>query len=403
MKRRDLIIGSVATLLLGLIVTWFLMTFHRVEREIDLPPRGEARYNPLLALKKTLQARGIETTSRADLNLSAMALAPQDLLLLDVDVRNIPAAQVGQIMGWVEQGGHLVFRLPQGDEGRPGELLDSLSLGVAKEFGCLSWSERAAPQETPTTEHAAAAAKAQEKAQEILRKDQNEHDDTHGMFCSQYRFTTESEYESDFDWLWGNSEQGFLFGRHPWGDGDVVIASELDFLHNDELEHGGNAALTWQLIGPALGEGRAFLIYATETPPWHVLLVRQGWYVLLPLVLALFGWLWARSQRLGPVLPLAARHQRALLAHVQAAGEFAFARHRGAALHAAVLRAFRLRLRRRDPVAAALALDPLVQTLSERHQIPASRVRQALQPQELARPEHFLAAIRTLMQLRALI
>lgn len=395
MTRRNLIIGAVATLVLGLIVTAFLLTFHRVEREIDLPPRGEARYNPLFALKKTLQARGIETATRADLNLPAMALAPHDLLLLDVDVRNIPAAQVGPIMDWVERGGHLAFRLPQGDEGRPGELLDTLSLGVTKEFGCLSWSERGTPRATPADVSAAAEAAA--------APDEDDEAGGGGMFCTQYRFTTDSEYESDFDWLWGNSEQGFLFGRHPWGEGDILVAAEFDFLHNDALERAGNPELIWQLIGPALGEGRAFLIYATETPPWHVLLVRQGWYVLLPLVIALLGWLWAQSQRLGPVLPLAARHQRALLAHVQAAGEFAFARHRGAALHAAVLRAFRQRLRRRDPVAAALALDPLVQTLSERHQIPASRVRQALQPQELARPEHFVAAIRTLMHLRALI
>ncbi|GMV31698.1 MAG: hypothetical protein AMXMBFR59_38230 [Rhodanobacteraceae bacterium] len=395
MSRRNLIIGAVATLVLGLIVTAFLMTFHRVEREIDLPPRGEARYNPLFALKKTLEARGIETTSRADLNLPAMALAPHDLLLLDVDVRNIPAAQTDQIMDWVERGGHLAFRLPQGDEGRPGELLDTLSLGVVKEFGCLSWSERGTPQETPADASAAGQAAA--------APGEADDDASGGMFCTQYRFTTDSDYESDFDWLWGNGEQGFLFGRHPWGEGDILVAAEFDFLHNDALEQRGNAALAWQLIGPALGRGRAFLVYATETPPWHVLLVRQGWYVLLPLALALLGWLWAQSQRLGPVLPLAARHQRALLAHVQAAGEFAFARHRGAALHAAVLRAFRLRLRRRDPVTAALALDPLVQTLSERHQIPAARVRQALQPQDLARPEHFIAAIRTLMHLRALI
>lgn len=399
MKQRNLIIGSVSLLFLALIVGWFLMTYERVEREIDLPARGEARYNPLFALKKTLQARDIETTSRADLNLAAMALAPGDLLLLDVDVRNIPETQIGELMQWVERGGHLAFRLPEGDEGRPGELLDTLSLGVKHEFSCLSWSERATRTDKPANEAEAVVEKLKEKFEDKAAG----RDDTAGMLCSAYRFTTDTEYESDFDWLWGNSEQGFVFGRHPWGEGDVLIASEFDFLHNGELKDGGNAALTWQLLGPALGAGRAFLVYATETPPWHVLLVRQGWYVLLPLMLALLGWLWALSQRLGPVLPLAARHQRAVLAHVQAAGEFAFARHRGAALHAAVLRAFRTRLRRRDPVTAALALDPLVQTLSERHQIPASRVRQALQPQELARPEHFLAAIRTLMQLRAVI
>ncbi|MBL8301033.1 MAG: hypothetical protein JNN30_22040 [Rhodanobacteraceae bacterium] len=396
MNRRNLIIGGVSVLLLGLLAAAFLLLFERVEREVDLPPRGEARYNPLLGLKKTLQARGIETTARADLNLPAMALKPQDLLLLDVDVRNLGAAQVSEILEWVEAGGHLALRLPQGDEGRPGELLDALSLSVRSEFGCLSWSERSKPRETPADAAAAAKAAAEQGSGDTA-------DASAGMFCSQYRFATDSDYESDFDWLWGNSEQGFLLGRHPWGEGDVLIAAEFDFLHNAALHQPSNAALTWQLLGSVLGKGRAFLVYATETPPWHVLLVQQGWYVLLPLVLALLAWLWALAQRFGPTLPLAPRHQRALLAHVQAAGEFAFARHRGAALHAAVLRAFRLRLRRRDPATAALALESLVQALSERHQIPAPRVLQALQPQELARPEQFLAAIRTLMQLRALI
>ena len=403
MMRRNLIIGGVASLLLGLLVFWFLSTYHRVEREIDLPPRGEARYNPLLALKKTLQSRTIDANSRGDLNLAAMALQPGDTVLLDIDVRNVTDAQSETLMSWVESGGHLLLRLPEGDEGRPGTLLSTLGLTVSSEFGCFNWSE-AAVKDSDTaqkakTAEAVDAAKTEQKAKES----KGEADPGAGMFCSRFRFKTDEEYESDFDWLWGNRDEGFLFGRHPWGEGHVLIAADFDFLHNDELKHAGNAALTWQLIGPALGTGRVFLIYAADTPPWYVLFVKQGWYVLLPLLLALLAWLWARSQRFGPLLPLASPHRRALLSHVQAAGEFAFVRGRGAALHAAVLRAFRLRLRRRDPVAAALAPEALVQTLSERHSIAAARIRHALQPQELARPEQFLAAIRTLMQLRALI
>lgn len=403
MMRRNLIIGGVASLLLGLIVVWFLTAYQRVEREIDLPPRGEARYNPLLALKKTLQARGLEASSRGDLNLAAMALRPGDTVLLDIDVRNLTDAQSGTLMSWVESGGRLLLRLPEGDEGRPGTLLETLGLSVSSEFGCLNWSEAAVGDpgaaQNPKTADAAEAVKAENRN----KASKGEADPGAGMFCSHFRFRTEAEYESDFDWLWGNSDTGFLFGRHPWGEGDVLIAAEFDFLHNDELKHVGNAVLTWQLLGPSLGAGRVFLIYAADTPPWYVLFVKQGWYVLLPLLLALLAWLWARSQRFGPLLPLAPPHRRALLSHVQAAGEFAFVRGRGAALHAAVLRAFRLRLRRRDPVAAALSPDVLAQTLSERHSIAAARIRHALQPQELARPEQFVAAIRTLMQLRALI
>lgn len=408
MSRRNLLIGSVSIVLCALAIAWFFSAFERVEREVDLPPRGEARYNPLFALKKTLQARGIETTSRADANVAAMGLAAGDLLLLDIDVRDLGESAAQRIMDWVESGGHLALRLPPGAEGRVGELLSRLGLDVRSEFSCLTWSEKTASAAAPA-DTAISVAKPPPDDDDSLfpgldfSPKPDSSDPTAGVFCSHFRFTTEAEYESDFDWLWGNSEQGFVFGRHPWGAGDVLIAADFDFLRNDGLERAGNAALTWQLLAASLGKGRAFLVYDSATPPWYVLLIRQAWYVVLPLMLALLAWLWARSQRLGPVLPLASPHQRALLSHVRAAGEFAFSRGRGAALHAAVLRAFRQRLRRRDPVVAALALDTLVQTLAERHQIPAARVRHALQPQDLARPEQFLAAIRTLMQLRAVI
>lgn len=393
-RRYRLLALGVAVLLLGLLAFWFFSTFQRVEREVTLPPRGEARYNPLFGLKRTLEARKIETVSRADFNFTALAPESGDLLLLDIDLRSLSDEQTEELLQWAEDGGHLAIRLPEGDEGRPGPLLERLGLTVAHEFSCLRWSEKLASGNPDTSKQLVHVLDGDDSAAALSAD---------GYFCSAYRFKTAAEYESDFDWLWGNAEKGFMFGRHPWGDGDVLIAADFDFLHNTNLNQGGNAALTWQLFGPMLDEGRALLVYATNTPPWYVLLVRHGWYVLLPVLIALLAWLAAQSQRFGPLLPLAPRHQRAVLAHVQAAGEFAFARGRGAALHAAVLRAFRQRLRRRDPVAAALALEPLVQTLAERLPIPAARIRQALQPQELARPEQFLAAIRTLMQLRAQI
>ena len=34
-----------------------------------------------------------------------------------------------------------------------------------------------------------------------------------GVYCSTYRFKTAAEYESDFDWLWGSAEKGFILGN----------------------------------------------------------------------------------------------------------------------------------------------------------------------------------------------
>ncbi|WP_257389596.1 DUF4350 domain-containing protein, partial [Tahibacter caeni] len=316
-RRYRLIAAGVAGLLVGLLAAWFFSTYRRVEREVTLPPRGEARFNPLFGLKRTLEARKIETVSRADFNFTALAPESGDLLLLDIDLRSLSDAQTDELLQWVEDGGHLALRLPQGDEGRPGELLERLGLTVAHEFSCMSWDEALACEDPGAPKSAGEVADAVGKAAANRSA---------GMYCSSYRFRTAAEYESDFDWLWGNGRQGFVFGRHPWGDGDVLIAADFDFLHNTALKDGGNAALAWQLLGPVLGEGRALLVYATNSPPWYVLLVRHGRYVLLPLLLALLAWLAAQSQRFGPLQPLAPRHQRAVLAHVQAAGEFAFAR-----------------------------------------------------------------------------
>ena len=450
--QRWLFFGVLPLLATAALAWWFLSTFHRVSKEVDLPPRGEARYNPLLALRLALQQQGMQAISRADLDLDDMALQPDDTVLLHSDVRVIDAVRAEALLNWVGEGGHLLFRLPEGgDEGRAGPLMEKLALTVGEHAGCLAWKTpppakasgkdaavpaaaaetgkaavaagseaAAAPAQTavapagvavdagkpvPAAEKAVTEKPATEKtAPQKPAADKppagKETPSDHG-YCSRYRFFTDAEYESDFAWLWGNAEDGYVFGRHDWGDGSLFVAADFDFLTNKELDKDDNAALTWQVLGPALGDGRVFLVYATDVPPLYVLLVRHGWPLLLALALALAGWLWARSQRLGPLLPLESPHRRALLSHVLAAGEFAFGRARAAALHAAVLRAFQQRLRRRDPITAALSGEALVLALAQRHEIPPVRVRQALQPQGLGKPDVFLSTIRTLMQLRA--
>lgn len=372
MSRRNLWLSLIAVVLFAALVSWWFYTFKSVQREIELPPRGEARYNPLFALKLSLQAQGIKVAAAGDVSLDVDALARDDALLLYSDIRTLSEATSTALLDWVEDGGHLIFALPPSMEGRTAALLDSLGLHTHDHRQCLNWS--------------AAGAK---------KKDQAEH-------CFRSRFHAEDEDLGEtFAWLWGNATDGYVFGRQMRGAGSVFIASDLDFLSNRELNEPGRAALAWQVLGPALEAGKLHLIYAANVPPMYVLIVRHGWPILLPVLIALFAWLWARSQRFGPLLPLASAHRRALLEHVQAAGAFVFHRGRTIALYAAVQRLFMARLRSRDPALAALTGEALVQALSERSQLAAASIRQALNPTDLARPDHFVATIKTLMQLRA--
>ncbi len=53
----------------------YLRTHERVTETVQLPPQGEAGYNPLYVLGQALRADGIEVHSRPRLDLQQMAWA----------------------------------------------------------------------------------------------------------------------------------------------------------------------------------------------------------------------------------------------------------------------------------------------------------------------------------------
>lgn len=348
---------------LAAIAFWWFNAFERVEEELPAPLQGEARYNPYFALKNALQLRGIEVDARATLDFAQMALAPEDTLILGADARMLTPAQVDTLLEWVAQGGQLVLALPPGGEGRAGELVDALGLQVKASFRCLDWTDGAKER---------------------------------SRLCFDSAFESKREANVDFDLLIGDADRGYVLGRAAYGDGGWLAAAGFDFLQNDMLDHPGMAAFAWQVLAPVLHGGRVHIVYNVDVPPLHVLLVQRGWPVLLPALLALLAGLWARSQRLGPLLPLASTNRRALREHVQASGEFLFRRGRVHALYAPVRRAFDERLRRIDPALAALAGEDLVGALAARTGRTPAEIRLALQPTDLGRAEHFIAAIKIL-------
>jgi len=367
MKQRVVLVGLASAMLLAALAAWWFTTFERVEDDIPAPLHGEARYNPFYALKQTLKARGIEVAARADLDLPAMQLAPDDTVLLGADVRTLTHEQASDLLAWIETGGQLVFALPQGDEGRAGELLDALGLSVVSGLHCLSWPAA--------------------------------HDGKAAQNCFRFRFRIDAQQVDAFDLLVGDAKDGYVIGRSARGDGGWLVAGDLDFLHNDRLDDDGIAPFAWQVLAPALSGGKVHIVYAVDVPPLYVLLVERGWPAWLPALLALLAWLWARSQRFGPLLPPIATSRRALREHVAASGEFLFRRGRASALYAPLRRSFDERLRRDDPVLAALDGEALIAAVAARCGRPLAEVRLALEPRELRRPEQFLAAIKLLNEL----
>ena len=127
MNRRSLTLVVVALLVLAGGTALFLHYFKRESREINLPPKGEAAYNPLYALRQALLAQGIKARSYPSLNPTALELGRNDTLVLYTQPEAISEAQSERLLAWVEKGGHLVMPGPEFGED-PGPLANQLEL-----------------------------------------------------------------------------------------------------------------------------------------------------------------------------------------------------------------------------------------------------------------------------------
>lgn len=398
-RATQWIIAGVCVLLAAVLAAWWLVTHKRVETLVRAPLRGEAAYNPFYALGKVLRAQGQTVVSRANLDLDAMQLEAGDLLVLGADLRTLSADQGQALLDWVAEGGMLVFAVPSSTAGSPNDLLAGLGIGLVERSNCLRVPRardpdgRVVPDFDFRPAHSADDPAAAGKDRAATDKDKTRD------FCFGMALTFEDSDEADFDFRLGRPERGYVLARAAYGDGLWLAAADLAFIGNERLREPEAAALAWQALAPMLDYGRVFLVYSSNVPPLYELVLRYGWPVLAPLLLALLAWLWWRSRRLGPLLPAAALSRRALREHIDAAGKFVFRQRKASALYAPLRRAFNQALQREDPVAAALDGEDLVAAVAARSGRTPMQVRQALLPGDLNHREVYLTAVRELSAL----
>jgi hypothetical protein len=382
---RIVLIVLLAAAVIGAGVAWFLHTYEKVEREIMLPPRGEAGYNPLYALKKALQADGIKVESRQRLNLASQQLGAHDTLLILNDPRTMTPTESRRLLEWVADGGHLLLRTPPTASHER-----ETSVPVLEDLGVMLSDE--APECEPL---------------------QVEGQDGHIEFCSGRRFYFD-EVEPELSW--GDLQADYVYARLAYGQGHVDVLADFDFLTNGDpaastsrrigagqvggLRDGPHRALARQVLAPNYGQGTMHLVYAAQMPSLLRTVLTQGWPVWVPLLLALLAWLWLRMQRFGPLRPSPPAERRSLLEHVRASGEHLFRYNKRALLYAAVRNSFLARLRRRDPVAAALTGEAQIEAIATRLDISAEKIRTALLPPSSHDKPAFRDRISTLIQLR---
>lgn len=370
---RNIALAVLGLLAVALIAAWWTYHYEYVESEVALPPRGEAAYNPLYALGLALRADGVQARSRQRLQLDELPPGARDTVLVLNDPRTLSPADVDGLLRWVAGGGHLLVRTPRLERGaatRAGELFDALRLRPLPASDCMR----------------VAAPRRDGKRPEPLF-----------AFCAGNRFTMLGVEPLR---SWGDLDHGYGYARLAHGAGTVDVVADFDFLTNPRLEQPAFQDLARQLLQPGWKQGTVHLVYAASMPPLWRLVLEKAWMAWLPALLALAAWLWMRTQRFGPRLPSPEPARRALLEHVQASGEHLWRYGRASALYAAVREAFIARLRRRDPLAAALDGRAQAEAIARRTGVALADIEQALQTPRPGDGADFRHRIARLLQLR---
>ena len=360
----------------GLVAVGLILFFSLFERkEITVPTtsRGEASYNRFFALDRALAKLDVPVSSVATLSPHRVSLASKDTLVLGAGLERIDVDDATRIADWVRSGGHLVLSPGNAGDAAHTPLFEALDVLSSKHAG------------DGCTRLAAEVAKPEKDG---------------GTFelCGP-RFLLNDETAENVDAWIGEARQGYAFARIAVGDGQVSLLSDLAPLSNRELRHAAQQRFAWRVLAPLERDGHVWLLYALDGPSFWLALFTRGWPGLLALTVLLLAWMTSRSQRLGPLMPAPPLQRRALLEHVQAAGEFLYRRDAGLGLHALACRAALARARRQDPACAELEGEALYARLAERHGIDSAQLARAFQIP--ANATAFRDSIATLARLRS--
>lgn len=369
MNRRPLYIGLLVLAVASLLVGGFFATFEHRNVTEHTTADGEARYNPFFALQLALNRSGLLARSLTTLDPTKLPLKPGDTLLLGDNAARVDIEDATRIAAWVRGGGHLLVSPGWASVARA-PLFDALGLVDPRSapFGC-------------------AKARAVEPASK-----------GDVQICAT-KFRLKPTAVASVEAAIGNAQDGYLFARTRLGRGTVSVLATFTPITGISLKNSWTQQFAWHLLAPNRGNGTIYLVYALDGPSFLTFVAIKGWPALVALTLLLAAWMAMRSARLGPLLPAPALHRRALLEHVQAAGEFLYRRDAGRTLHSLASQAVLTRLRWRDPACVMLNGDALYARLAERSALDVAQIAQAFHSP--ANAQAFRASIITLARLRS--
>ena len=393
MTRASSRAGRVALVAaLAAMTALFFLTCERRTIEIPRGFKGEAARNSFFAAQRLLERLGTPVRSFPDL-ASMTELPPTNaLLILPTARRTLSKARAGELMRWVESGGHLLvvtWQLFDDPERAPDFVLDPL--GVRQYMNEIEEdapedqddpesepSPADPPLESPVTEASAPGEEADEPEPELaLAHFSDRATPLRVEFDPSYRLELDDAAKSA--WIFEIADtNGVHLVTLRAGKGRVTALTDDYFLTQPTIADWDHAELVYRLAHWGGRSRPVWIVFGDAYPSALALIWRHGWMVIASALVVLALWLWSASRRFGPLTPNPTRERRELMEHVRAAGRFQWRRAAAPALLESTREALLARVRERHPSFAALTPAEQAERLAALSGLTSKRISHAL-------------------------
>ncbi|WP_299201422.1 DUF4350 domain-containing protein [uncultured Amphritea sp.] len=367
---------------------WFYKNFEKVteEQRVDISPA--ALRNPFLAAERFLTALEYETESFRARDLVAVLPPTSDALL----VRRMPSEmsdqQIETLDQWVEAGGVLIlapeYFYEEDETNNP--FLDYLGVQM---LAPESVDEE--PADSDSAQDVTGNTAGSSAYLPVKLSLAGEAEPVTVSFRRGRILRDSGEWASE---KYG-SEQGANYLKLAFGQGRVLVLSDLDLFTNERINEDDNAFLLSYLVA---GSRKVWLQYSIDAVPLPQLLWQKIPFVVCALIVLLLLMGWRLFLYTGPRLTLQNLQRRNLLEHIDATASYAWRIDRGYSLFENNRKALEQSWRKRHPALNSMDNSQRAAWIGEKTGMVASAVERSLY-HTIAKDQDFIKATLVLQQL----
>lgn len=424
MNRVTLIIVAVVTVFVGSLIGWFLTSYERYEKEVDIGYSGEAATNQFYAAELFLKKYNMEIESLPSiLELKEMP-DTSDVLFIPTKRYDISTDRVAELMDWVRKGGHLIVLAryeSKNDTERKDELFETLGVTSEHEFDIapivdlfFGESEDDEPEAESTLDsNPESKLETDSETGEAKNKDGNTGSDKRNpplniqindkiedkkvRFIQTKWMKTEGRYETSWE---VQGKKGAQLLEFHIDEGWVTLLSGVEFMTNSNLKKEDHAAFLHTLVHINNSDRKLWIIRSDDNPSLLSILYNEQYPVFISFIVFVLFWLWYASRRFGPVAPDPQAVRRSMSEHIVSTGHYQWRSHNRKELLHSVQKALHEQIVQTHPLWVRLSDKERAGKLAKLAGLNEEKVYHAITTTSAERELEFTAIIEVLSKIR---